>query len=138
MAEIHFLIAASEATSAGKTAVGSCLSDWGSLSSIADEIRIFDNGLYRLSVSGELPAQVFGIVIPANCDQKTCLKRFFATLTGTLWFDINDDNTLIDTNSTVAVVPAVNWTRAQTLQALNDQRAAESKQPFIVIPDGGV
>lgn len=119
--EAHLIVRASDATTQNRTTLAECLSLNGSLESTVDELKMFDiGGVYRFSLSGSLPAQAYGVIMPVKVEMRDCFAAFIPTLTDARYFVIRrEDDVLVLTNSGVTVVPQPNWSRAKTLQALN-------------------
>jgi len=77
---IYLFVRAVDATAQNKAAFGAIFADNGSLETPENEARVFDNCV-RLSVSGEAPAQAFGVNTAIKAGMQQPLRDFLDTLT---------------------------------------------------------
>lgn len=126
-------------TPANKNTLSDCLANNGSYATTTDEVKMFDRAV-KLSTSGTLPVQARAISVPVKVDMRDCMTAFLDGLSSARWFGVRvSDGVLIATNSLskLAVVGTPDWTRAKSLQAINDERNDNSQPPLQVIPDEG-
>lgn len=84
---IHLFVRAADNTAENRTAFAEIFSNNGSLESVANERLLFDTAT-RLSTSGELPTQVFGISSLVKADMRTAMQDFLDTLSQSRWYAI--------------------------------------------------
>lgn len=132
---LDLAVAESQNTQTNRDALCDCLANNGSYATRIQEAEMF-NRVVRLSVTGALPVQAFGLTIPVKQAMRDCFETFLAGLSSARWFAVRvSDDTLVLTNSAFAVVGTSPWTRNDSLQAINEERIANSQQPLQKIPD---
>jgi hypothetical protein len=132
---LDLAVAQAQNTQTNRDALCDCLANNGSFATRLQEANMF-NSVVRLSVSGELPVQAFGLTIPVKQDMRDCFEQLLNGLSSARWFAVRvSDDTLLLTNSAFATVGTPDWSRADSLQAINDERIANSQQPLLIIPE---
>lgn len=79
----------SDVTPENKAAFAAIFATNGSGETIADESKLFDNVL-RLSVSGELPAQVYGLAVPLKPEMREPMEGFLDTLSQSRYYVVRN------------------------------------------------
>jgi hypothetical protein len=126
-------------TAQNRQAFADIFADNGSGELASDEIKMFSS-VVKLSVSGSLPAQGFGLSSPVKPAMRSALEAFIETLgNGCRYFAVRQsDNMLVLTNSGVLTPPVANFTRGDVLTAINDERVnVFGLNPWQVIPNEG-
>lgn len=77
---MFLFVRAVDATATNKAAYGAIFANNGSLETAENEARVWDNCV-RLSVSGETPAQAFGVNTAIKAGMQQALRDFLDTLT---------------------------------------------------------
>jgi hypothetical protein len=84
-----FFVRADDVTPENKAVFAAIFSDNGSGETYENEAKLFDSVL-RLSVSGELPAQVFGIVVPVKPVMREALEDFIETVPQSRYYGVRN------------------------------------------------
>lgn len=132
---LHFVVVAADNTAANRQAFAEFLANNGSGESVDDEKLMF-NTVTRLSVSGNLPAQGYGLSVPVKPAIRQAFENFASTLTNYRYFAVRQsDGVLALTNSAYVSPPVADFGRADVLQAINAERVALGANPWQVIPN---
>lgn len=77
---MYLFVRSVDATQANKLVLAHVYTDNGSMESVQDEVRALDHPV-RLSVSGELPAQAYGLNTPLKTAMRADMQTFLDGLT---------------------------------------------------------
>ena len=78
--KVYLFVRAVDATAANRQALAQILVDNGGMEVLQDELKMFDS-VHRFSLTGEEPAQVYGLSIPAKLAMRDDFVTFLGTLT---------------------------------------------------------
>jgi hypothetical protein len=120
---LHMVVLENLNTAQNRQTFADIFADNGSGELDSNEIKMF-NSVVKLSVSGSLPAQGFGLSSPVKPAMRSALEAFIETLgNGCRYFAVRQsDNMLVLTNSGVLTPPVANFTRGDVLAAINAER----------------
>lgn len=76
---LYIVVRADLVTPARKTVVARMFSDNGSLETVVNEAKMLDNAV-RLSVSGNLPAQAYGVSTPVQLSMRDAIRDLVVSL----------------------------------------------------------
>jgi len=82
---LYFFIRAIDATAENRQVFAEIFTNNGSLETVENERKIADSAI-KLSTSGDLPAQVFGINTLVKADMRTALQAFIDSLPQSRWY----------------------------------------------------
>ena len=78
--KVYLFVRAVDATAANRQALAQILVDNGGMEVLQDELKMFDS-VHRFSLTGEEPAQVYGLSLPAKLAMRDDFVTFLGTLT---------------------------------------------------------
>ena len=82
---LYFFIRAVDATAENRQAFAEIFANNGSMETVESERKMVDSAI-KLSTSGDLPAQVFGINTLVKADMRTALQAFISSLSQSRWY----------------------------------------------------